>query len=510
MKTDVLVIGSGIAGLSFAIKVATAKPEATIHVLTKSNNDVGNTIKAQGGIAVVVDKIRDSFEQHIEDTMKAGKGINDPEIVKMVISQAPERLYELINWGTSFDANELGELELGLEGGHSQKRIVHHQDLTGKEMETKLLQKAASYSNIIFYDHYFVTDIILKKQESSTTCIGVRAIERKMAEEVSISSRITFLATGGSGRIFENTTNPLVATGDGIAMAHRAGAKISNMNFIQFHPTALYTKNQHSLFLISEAVRGFGAHLVDSTGNRFLFKYDTHGELATRDIVSEAIMRELQRSGKKSVFLDCRHLNPEAFKNHFPTIVQHCLDEGINYENDLIPIVPAAHYQCGGIQVDKFARTSINQLYASGECAHTGLHGANRLASNSLLEALVFSHQAAGKVVEKLDSILVEKLQQEAALQIDQSKEENDILNKFEKELNHLMSYNLLYTSEENEKKKALVKLNFLDEKLEKLCKNKYLEFFELKNMIQTAIIILEHAIKSKFFNKKKTYKFSN
>lgn len=240
-------------------------------------------------------------------------------------------------------------------------------------METKLLQKAASYSNIIFHDHYFVTDLILKKEESSTSCIGVKVINRQKSELVNISSRITFLATGGSGRIFQNTTNPSVATGDGIAMAHRAGAKISNMNFIQFHPTALYTKDQHSLFLISEAVRGFGAHVVNHTGNRFLFKYNIKGELATRDIVSEAIIRELKRSGRNSVFLDCRHLPPEAFISNFPTIVQHCLDLGINFQEDLLPIVPAAHYQCGGIQVDQFTRTSINKLYASGECAHTGL-----------------------------------------------------------------------------------------------------------------------------------------
>jgi L-aspartate oxidase len=507
MKTDVIVIGSGIAGLSFAIKVAIAKPKASILVLTKSNNDVGNTSHAQGGIAVVLDKVRDSFEQHIEDTMKAGKGLSDPEIVKMVISQAPERLYELIDWGTSFDANELGELELGLEGGHSQKRIVHHQDLTGKEMETKLLQKAASYPNIIFYDHYFVTDLILKKEASATFCIGVKAIDRQMDELVSIRSQITYLATGGSGRIFKNTTNPSVATGDGLAMAHRAGAKISKMNFIQFHPTALYTKNQHSLFLVSEAVRGFGAHVVNHSGDRFLFKYDVNGELATRDIVSEAIMKELQRSGKDSVFLDCRHLDSEAFKSHFPTIVQHCLDKGIKFERDLLPVVPAAHYQCGGIQVDDFGKTSINNLYASGECAHTGLHGANRLASNSLLEALVFSHQAAGIVVKELDSIPAQEFQQEKVYRLKQNGE-SDILKNLEKELNQIMSYNLLYASEENEKKRALVKLRFLNEKLEKLSKAINPEFFELKNMIQTAILVVEQAIQSKFFRKKEIYKY--
>ena len=503
MKTDVLVIGSGIAGLSFAIKVATAKPEASILVLTKSKNDVCNTAHAQGGIAVVLDKIRDSFEQHIEDTMKAGKGLSNLDVVKMVISQAPERLNELINWGTSFDANELGELELGLEGGHSQKRIVHHRDLTGKEMETKLLQKAGSYSNIIFHDHYFVTDLLLKKNRSVTSCTGVMAIDRQKDQLVGISSGITFLATGGSGRIFQNTTNPSVATADGVAMANRAGARISNMNFIQFHPTALYTKNKHSLFLISEAVRGFGAYMVDQTGNRFLFKYDLNGELATRDIVSEAIMNELQSSGEESVFLDCRHLDPESFRSHFPTIVEHCLSKGINFEKDLIPIVPAAHYQCGGIQVDHFARTSVNNLYASGECAHTGLHGANRLASNSLLEALVFSHQAAGFVVKELDSIPAQELQEEKMYQLKQTGNK-DIPKNFEKELNQIMTYNLLYTSEENEKKKALVKLRVLEENIKKLSGTTDPEFFELKNMIQTAVLIVEQAIENRSLDKKK------
>lgn len=506
MKTDVLVIGSGIAGLSFAIKVAIARPGASILVLTKSNNDVCNTAHAQGGIAVVLDKVRDSFEQHIEDTMKAGKGLSDPDVVKMVISQAPERLNELINWGTSFDANELGELELGLEGGHSQKRIVHHRDLTGKEMETKLLQKAGSYSNIIFHDHYFVTDLVLKKGKSGTSCTGVMAVDKQKDQFVSISSRITFLATGGSGRIFQNTTNPSVATADGVGMAHRAGARISNMNFIQFHPTALYTKNKHSLFLISEAVRGFGAHIVDQTGHRFLFKYNLKGELATRDIVSEAIMKELQRSGEESVFLDCRHLDPDAFKSHFPTIVAHCLSKGFNFEKDLIPIVPAAHYQCGGIQVDHFARTSINNLYASGECAHTGLHGANRLASNSLLEALVFSHQAVGIVLKELDYLNAQDLQQEKMYQLNQIRKK-DIPKNFEKELNQIMTFNLLYTSEEKEKEKALEKLRVLNKNLEKYSSTIDPEYFELKNMIQTAILIVVQAIENRFSYKKEYFK---
>src|SRR5690606_10157829 len=223
---------------------------------------------------------------------------------------------------SSFDRNELGELELGLEGGHSQKRIVHHRDLTGNEMETKLLQKAATLSNISIYDHFFVTDLFINK--GNKKCFGVNVLDKRTKQQLFIHSRITFLAAGGSGRIFKNTTNPSVATADGVAMAYRAGAKVSNMNFIQFHPTALYTKNEHALFLISEAVRGIGAHVVNRNGNRFLYEYDPQGELATRDIVSEAIVKELKLSGEESVFLDCRHLDPGEFRSHFPTIVEHC------------------------------------------------------------------------------------------------------------------------------------------------------------------------------------------
>src|SRR5690606_31731228 len=442
-STDVLVIGSGIAGLSFAIKIAAARPDLSILVITKNNNESCNTAHAQGGIAVVLDKIIDSFEQHIEDTLQAGQRLNDPEVVKMVISQAPERLNELINWGANFDINETGDLDLGLEGGHSRKRIVHHKDLTGKEMVNTLLKKTASLSNISFEDHFFVTDLAVEKDNKK--CVGVVVLDKRSGEELSIASRITFLATGGSGRIFQNTTNPAVATGDGIAMAHRAGATISNMHLIQFHPSALYQKDQHALFLISEAVRGFGAWIVNSKGERFLFKYDKRGELATRDIVSEAIVKELRMSGEKYVFMDCRHLDDNAFTSQFPTITSHCASLGIDFRKDLLPIVPAAHYQTGGIEVNKYAATSILNLYASGECAHTGLHGKNRLASNSLLEALVFSHEAAGKVLEDIDQIYFKDI----------PGNENNIfrgygaapqtLERILKELNRIMSFDILY-----------------------------------------------------------------
>ena len=494
MKTDVLVIGSGIAGLSFAIKIATARPDLSILVITKNNNESCNTAHAQGGIAVVLDKLKDSFEQHIEDTLQAGHQLNDPEVVKMVISQAPQRLQELINWGASFDTDEMGVLDLGLEGGHSRKRIVHHKDLTGKEMVNTLLKKAASLSNIIFHDHFFVTDLLMEK--SDNTCLGIKVLDKLTREEKAINSRITFLATGGSGRIFQNTTNPAVATGDGIAMAHRAGAEIANMNFIQFHPTALYQKDTHALFLISEAVRGFGAQVVNSKGERFLFQYDERGELATRDILSEAIVKELKISGEDCAYMDCRHLDPETFTSHFPTIIAHCASLGIDFRKHLVPIVPAAHYQTGGVSVNEFAETTIHNLYASGECAHTGLHGANRLASNSLLEALVFSHEAAGNVLEVIDDIELKYLLVPSYSYKKGYGADPQTLERIGKGLNEIMSFDLLYASDNNDKEKALDHIRALHAKLKMYPKTGNQEHLELENMIQTAAIILEQTIK--------------
>lgn len=496
MKTDILVIGSGVAGISFALKLAEARPDVDIVVLTKSNNDACNTSHAQGGIAVVLDRGNDSFEQHVQDTIKAGKGLNDPEVVEMVVSQAPDRLVELLEWGTMFDSNNKGEFELGLEGGHSQRRIVHHRDLTGKELERKLLKKAASMHNITFYDHFFVIDLLMK-DGAENCCIGVSALDRRQDLQINISSKITFLASGGSGVVFQNTTNPAVATGDGVGMAHRAGASISNMNFVQFHPTALYEENKHPLFLISEAVRGFGAYVVNHKGNRFLFRSDVRGELATRDIVSEAIVNELKFSGERSVFLDCRHLDLKAFENEFPTIVAYCKSIGLDIRTDLIPVVPAAHYQCGGIDVDRKARTSIGNLYASGECANTGLHGANRLASNSLLEALVFSHQAYLSVLSKLDSIPEPELQPQKLLLKCEQEADDDIILSLRARLNEIMTYEIIHASEKRQKKEALENLKELKEMLDyyPAFNTGTVAFYELRNMVETAILVLDHAL---------------
>ncbi len=398
ITTDILIIGSGISGLFFAMKTAKKRPDLSIVIMTKETARNTNTQLAQGGIAVVTDLVKDSFNKHIHDTLRSGGGLCDKEVVNMVIKQAPERLKELIEIGTSFDKDEKGRLDLGLEGGHSQHRIVHHKDSSGLEIEQKLLKIVKKMPNIELWENHMVIDLNTETKKNKTTCTGAFFYDKKHNRIKYIRTRTIVLSTGGCGQLFENTTNPKIATGDGLAMAARAGAEIADMQYIQFHPTALCAGKENPLFLISEAVRGFGAHVVNEDGKRFLFKYDIRGELATRDMVSDAISKELQLSGKDHVYLDCRHLNTASFYAHFPIIAAHCNELGIKPEKDLIPIVPAAHYQCGGIKVDLNGATAIPNLYAIGECARTGLHGKNRLASNSLLEALVFAHQASENV----------------------------------------------------------------------------------------------------------------
>lgn len=396
LQTDVLVVGSGIAGLSFAKKIATARPDLHIAVVTKATVMESNTRFAQGGISVVSDFLTDSFEKHIADTLTAGRGLSDYRVVEMVVNSAPLRLKELLEWGVDFDVNPSGVLDLNNEGGHSCARVVHVKDQTGLEIEKVLLKKITMLHNVTIYSNLYAIDLICKQSVDSNNpqCVGIKTMNQTDGTIKPFFSGITMLATGGCGQIYLTTTNPEIATGDGVAMASRAGAAIKDMRFIQFHPTGLHTDKFSPSFLISEAVRGFGAFLVDSDGKRFLFNYDERGELATRDIVSLAIETELKLTKTECVHLDCRHLDFVKFRKHFPTITAHCKEVGIDIRKDLIPVVPAAHYQCGGIQVDLNSRTTINSLYASGECASTGLHGANRLASNSLLEALVFSHQA--------------------------------------------------------------------------------------------------------------------
>lgn len=384
--TNYLIIGSGVAGLTFALKIADRFPDKRITIVTKSNEAESNTKYAQGGVAIVVDHL-DSYQKHIEDTLLCGDGLCDNEVVEMVISEGPKRLKELINWGANFDKNDNGNFDLGKEGGHSENRVVHHKDQTGFEIERAILSQIHQKKNITVLDYHFALDLITE----NNICFGTTVLNPKKNEIYSIKADFTLLATGGIGHLYGHTTNPIIATGDGIAMAFRANALIKDMEFIQFHPTALFDTTIGSKFLISEAVRGFGAYLKTKKGNRFMQKYDSRGELASRDIVSQSIDLELKKTGDDCVYLDCTHLDLNAFIKHFPMIYERCKNNKIDISKDWIPVIPAQHYLCGGIIVDKKGRTSIKNLFACGECSQTGLHGANRLASNSLLEALVYS-----------------------------------------------------------------------------------------------------------------------
>ncbi|NLP59163.1 L-aspartate oxidase [Lutibacter sp. B1] len=416
-KTDFLVIGSGIAGLSFALKVAKHFKDSLVTIITKTEKDECNTKYAQGGIATVWDETVDSFEQHIQDTLIAGDGICDEEIVRMVVKDAPERLNELIEWGTNFDKAKNGDYSLGREGGHSQDRILHHKDITGAEIERALIEQIENTENINFLTYHYAIDLItehqVKKKETKRkekiTCFGAYVLDSKKNIVKTFASKVTMLATGGNGQVYVTTTNPVVATGDGIAMAYRAKAEVSDVEFIQFHPTALYNPGEYPAFLISEAVRGEGAILRDYEGNRFMHKYDEREELASRDIVARAIDRELKQSGAPHVYLDCTHIDYTAFKKHFPNITEKCMSLGIDVRKDFIPVSPAQHYICGGVNINKKAKTSIKNLYASGEVTRSGLHGANRLASNSLLEGLVFSHRAYDNLTKRFHKIEMPK-----------------------------------------------------------------------------------------------------
>lgn len=394
---DVLIIGSGIAGLSVAIKVAQNFPDRQCVIITKQESAESNTRYAQGGIAVVSDFAHDSFEAHIADTLSAGDGLCDRQVVEHVVHQAPQRLKELMEAGADFDRDESGALILGREGGHKANRIIHSKDVTGLNISTALLERVKALPNISVLSHHVAIDLLLsddidERGGRKASCQGAWVLNLETGRIEQYRAYHTVLATGGIGQLYATTTNPLIATGDGIAMASRAGARISNMEFIQFHPTALYDPGSNPAFLISEAVRGQGAYLRNADGERFVFRYHVDGELACRDVVARAIASEIAQSHEPCVYLDCTHISKDILTRHFPNILQTCLAKGIDITRDYVPVAPAAHYLCGGIDVDLKSRTSIKRLYAVGECSNTGLHGANRLASNSLLEATVFAH----------------------------------------------------------------------------------------------------------------------
>ena len=505
---DFLIIGSGVAGLTFSIKVAERFPEAKVAIVTKDKESESNTRYAQGGIAVVLDELKDSFEQHIEDTLKAGDGLCNEEVVNLVVKEGPDRLDELINWGTSFDEKSKGKFDLGLEGGHTFHRILHHKDITGKEIESKLLQHVHNLSNIKILSHHFAIDLITqhhlqnaqKISNDAIQCYGAYVLDKKTGKIEPYLSKVTLLATGGAGQVYKNTTNPSIATGDGIAMAYRAKAYVEGIEFVQFHPTALYRPGHSgSSFLISEAVRGFGAHLKNEKGQRFM-QNEKWGELASRDIVSRAIDKEMKRSGAECVFLDCRHLDMKAFQKHFPNIYKKCKEIGIHPAKEMIPVVPSAHYFCGGVKTNTNGMTTVKNLYACGECAHTGLHGANRLASNSLLEAVVFAHRCFLHASEHFKTVDipdgVPEWEEEGTSQPD----ELILITHNWRELQALMSDYVGIVRSDERLNRALRRLEVMHEENEQLYKRTRIspQLSELRNLISVAYLIVQHSLKRK------------
>lgn len=402
-RFDFLVLGSGAAGLSFALEVA---DHGIVAVVTKKEAEESNTRYAQGGIAAVFQD-DDSFDQHVRDTIEAGAGLCDPDVVRIVVSEGPARIESLREHGASFTEQGGGELHLGREGGHQKHRIVHAADATGFEVGRSLLERVKAHPNIRLFEHHFAMELITEhhigqhvtRLRPDINCFGAYIYDEKADQIITFLAKVTLLATGGAGRVYLHTTNPEVATGDGIAMAYRAKARLANMEFVQFHPTTLFHEEADS-FLISEAVRGEGARLLNLSGDRFMPAYDQSAELAPRDIVARAIDDQLKSRGESNVLLDITHKSRDFLESHFPNIYRTCRTFGFDMSEDPIPVVPAAHYMCGGVQTNVDGETSINGLLACGEVASTGLHGANRLASNSLLEALVISHRAAEKAIE--------------------------------------------------------------------------------------------------------------
>lgn len=499
---DILVIGSGIAGLSFALRCSAQGKK--VYIITKKNADDTNTNHAQGGIASVTSTL-DDYESHIKDTLIAGDGLCNEKAVRAIVQSGPEEIQNLIKQGVEFTSLKDGSPELGREGGHSARRILHVKDYTGKAIEEALLNRAKHDKNIHILENHFAIDLITstKIENFPTTAnrvVGLYVLDTKKGKVSAIKTRVVMLSSGGSGRVYLYTTNPTIATGDGVAMAYRAGAKISDLEFIQFHPTAMYTQDDER-FLISEAVRGEGAILRNIKGEAFMAKYDPRKDLAPRDIVARAIDSEMKRLGSAHVWLDITHVPRETLKNRFPKIFEHCLSKGIDISKDYMPVVPAAHYQCGGIQTKIDGSTNIGGLYACGEVACTGLHGANRLASNSLLEAVVIAHKASAAALKYLENATF--IERELPAWVDghlRDSDERFILSHNMDELKRTMwdYVGIVRTSKRLDRAERRIKN--LGAEIDEYYWNFKVEekLLELRNMIQVALLIIQCAKKRK------------
>lgn len=504
LKFDFLVIGTGIAGLSFAIK---ASKLGTVCIVTKNIPEETNTAYAQGGIASVWDE-HDSPKNHLQDTLIAGSYLNDEKIVEIVVNEAKERVEELIDWGARFDKAGK-DYDLAMEGGHSAKRILHYKDITGKEIQRALLKEVNRNPKIQILDNHFALDIItqhhlgqkVKRSQPNITCFGAYLMDNDTQKVNCILAKKTVMATGGTGMVYSSSTNPIIATGDGIAMAYRAKADIADMEFIQFHPTALYDPGSYPSFLISEAVRGFGGILKNHKDENFMLKYDERGSLAPRDIVARSIDSEMKTHGLEHVFLDCTHLNMKAFKSHFPNIYNACKNKGLDPAFDYIPVLPAQHYCCGGIKVNENAESSIKNLYALGECARTGLHGANRLASNSLLEAIVFAHRAYVQIDnEQVDQLDFQENIPEWNDDGTEATEEMVLITQSIKEVQSIMSTYVGILRSNLRLTRALNRLEILYKETESLYEKTKpsQQLFEARNIINTAYLIIKSSLQRK------------
>ena len=507
-KFDFLIIGSGVAGMSYALKVARAG-KGKVAIVCKTTLDEANTAKAQGGIASVTNLELDNFEKHIQDTMIAGDFISDPEAVEQVVRNAPQGIKDLVKWGVNFDKSDTGEFDLHREGGHSEFRILHHADDTGFEIQRGLMEAVRREPNITILENHFAVEVITQhhlgievtRRTPDIECYGAYILDPDTNKIDTFLLKVTLMATGGTGAVYATTTNPNIATGDGIAMVYRAKGTVQGMEFVQFHPTALFNPGEtHPAYLITEAMRGYGGILRLPNGEEFMQKYDKRLSLAPRDIVARAIDKEMKIHGLDHVCLDVTHKDPEETKHHFPNIYAKCLSIGIDITKQYIPVVPCAHYMCGGIKVDLNGQSSIKRLYAVGECSCTGLHGGNRLASNSLIEAVVYADAAAKHSLSVIDQYEFNDKVPEWNDEGTMTNEEKVLIAQDMKEVGQIMSNYVGIVRSDLRLKRAWTRLDLLYEETEELFKRVKAtkDICELRNMINVGYLITRQAIERK------------